>query len=196
MVKNLSLYLINNPSNFLKKKFTSVTGSFSYANQICCQKCFSKFRSPNQLAIHEKACLGGKETVLKFPKPSYKISFNKPWLAYPHLLCGFVDFESILIKESGHAIKQCSMCFDHGEVSCGHKFTNITHSHKAVNYSFVLVDREMNVVFESTYTGDDAIQDFLSLLTNLQESIEILCQQNEEMIMTDADKVKIFKIVF
>jgi len=155
--------LIKDPAHFLKKKYTSVTGSFSYSKNNCCRKCFSKFTSSYTLETHEKACLGGKKTVIVIPPRTYKIHFKKPWLGFPHLLTGYVDFESVLVKDEGFHCEKC-ISHEHTEnISCEHKFSATLHNHKAVNYSFILIDRELNVVYERSYTGDDAVEDFWKL---------------------------------
>lgn len=104
-MKNERLYhytLITNPSRFLAKKYFrdgSVIGGSS--SIYTCQKCFANFYSLEKKALHQELCLNGRSTKIIFPDIREKISFKKPWTRFPHILIGFVDFESILVKTEG-----------------------------------------------------------------------------------------------
>lgn len=93
--------LITDPSVFLQKKYFNDVGVHSYSTNIRCKKCFASFTSSEKCTTHEMICKTSKTTSLQFPKEWKKISYSKPWNGFPHLLCGFVDFESILIKDKG-----------------------------------------------------------------------------------------------
>lgn len=97
--------LIENPSYFMQKKYSQR----SYSNTLNCEKCFSSFRGIDKKNAHEKLCGTKRESHLIFKDHEEKIEFSKPWLKFPHLLAGFVDFESILIKQEGRNILK--ICF-------------------------------------------------------------------------------------
>lgn len=78
------------------------------------------------------------------------------------------------------------------EENCIHSFTSKLHSHKAVNYSFIIVDRELELVYEKVYTGDDAAENFVKTLISLQDKIRTICAKNEEMALTKEDKVLLY----
>jgi len=93
--------LINNPSSFLQKKYFNEAGRCTYGANMRCRKCFASFRSEEKKNTHEEICQTSKPTHLKFFKENKKISYSKPWNGFPQLLCGFVDFESILVQDKG-----------------------------------------------------------------------------------------------
>lgn len=95
--------LIENPSKFIAKKYerTGAWGGSSYSNTLSCNKCFASFRSEEKKSMHESICGTDKKTKLVFRSSDESIEFSKPWLKFPHLFCGFVDFESALVKQEG-----------------------------------------------------------------------------------------------
>lgn len=94
--------LIVNPTLFLQKKYFNDAGRHFYGTNIRCSKCFASFASSDKRDTHQSICQTPKSTSLKFSKEWKKIFYAKPWNGFPHLLCGFVDFESILVKNGGN----------------------------------------------------------------------------------------------
>jgi hypothetical protein len=92
--------LITDPDVFLQKKYNP-GNVISYAKTIRCKKCYASFTSEDKKETHEAICINSKKNSLIFFKEWKKISYNKPWNGFPHLLCGFVDFESVLVKTGG-----------------------------------------------------------------------------------------------
>lgn len=88
----------------------------------------------------------------------------------------------------------CSTCREKDIKECLHSYTNILHNHKAVNYSLVIVDRYYKVYLEKTYTGADAVENFLTTLVELETSIRDFASKEQEMSFTDQDKVNFEKI--
>ena len=88
----------------------------------------------------------------------------------------------------------CSTCREKGGTECSHSYTNILHNHKAVNYSLVIVDRYYKVYLEKTYTGEDAVENFLTTLIDLEKGIRDFASKEQEMSFTDEDKVKLVNI--
>lgn len=189
--------LISCIEKFLKKKYINSKGEPSFANTVTCGKCFASFRSDVKKSLHENICgkTDEKKINLTFLPKNTKISFQKPWNGFPHLLSGFVDFESILIKLNPEIVKKCEKCRMSGE-DCSHSFTEKIHHHQAMNYCFILVDRYLNVVFQKNYTGVDAVENFLKTLIELQDSIMEFCRKNEEMNFTKEDKKKFDEAFF
>jgi len=97
--------LINNLARFLSKRYVKdgrVTGASS--TNFACKKCFHVFFSLDKRDAHESLCGIPDGMKLGFLPPHEKIFFKKPWARFPHILAGFVDFESILIKTKGETI--------------------------------------------------------------------------------------------
>lgn len=95
--------LITDLDAFLQKKYNQ--GSLiSYAKTIRCKKCYASFTSEGKKDDHETVCVNSNKQSLVFLKEWKKIYYNKPWNGFPHLLCGFVDFESVLVKTGGDII--------------------------------------------------------------------------------------------
>lgn len=176
--------LIESPSNFVRKKYNN----HSRSNQLACEKCFTTFRSKDRLKCHASFCGTKMKGVLYFEKdPTKKIKYEKPWRHSPHLLAGFLDFESLVIKNNEDTTS-CPYCQLSIEASCEHSFSLKSHSHSAINYTLLIVDRDMDVVFERCYTGTDAVEDLFHQLYRLMPKIEGLIKKFQEMDLTDQDK--------
>lgn len=95
---------ISNIEVFLRKKLFTATQRTYTNTKFNCQKCFASFYSFNKKEEHEKFCFKGRQSSICFMKKGEKIFFKKPWTKFPHLLCGFVDFESLLPKTEGNGL--------------------------------------------------------------------------------------------
>lgn len=176
--------LIDSPSNFVRKKYNN----HSRSNQVACEKCFTTFRSKERLRLHTSFCGTKLKGILCFEKDlSKKIKYEKPWRHSPHLLAGFLDFESLVTKADGKN-QLCSHCPDDQTASCQHSYSSNSHSHTAINYTFILVDRDMDVVFERCYTGQNAVEDLFLHLYSLMPKIRGLIKHYEDMDFSDEDK--------
>lgn len=183
--------LINSVSHFLRKKYH---GCGSYTATVSCQFCLASFWSEDKKNCHEKWCQSGKKTILDFEKDQdKKIKYTKFWNGFPHLLCGFVDFESILKKEAVHDQKTCDSCLVQNNSLCEHAFTLSTHVHKAINYCFIVVDRNNKVRFQKVYTGEDACQNFIQTLLEKEKFFRYLISEFQEMDFTEVDQDKFSK---
>jgi hypothetical protein len=185
--------LIEDENRFFSQVYRNEKGVKCYGSSITCDKCFAKFFSKSKLENHNKMCKRQNyacEPVLEFKKTGEKLKFEKPWLQYPHLFTGFVDFESVLVKNI-ESIEKCLDCVVKNIETCEHSFTTTTHRHKAVNYCLIFVDRFKNVVFEKCYTGEDAAENFVTTLCSLEEDFRIASSKNELMIFGEEER-KIF----
>lgn len=190
--ENKSLFhyiLIEDVNKFFSSVYISPSGKKSYSKTFTCPKCIARFSSEDKLGQHKEVCKNPGD-ILKpirtFKKPGEKLSFEKPWLKYPHLYTGFVDFESNLIKNLSTE-KSCKNCLEK-KIICEHSYTGCLSNHVAVNYCFIIVDRDCNVVFEKVYTGDDAVTNFINTICDLEHELRFSCARNENMIFTSEDK--------
>lgn len=182
--------LIENESKFFSAVYTTKKGQMCYSRSVTCSKCIARFSSEEKLKRHEEVCIQGGEAVkpiLKFKEPSNKLLFEKPWLQYPHLFTGYVDFESLLEKNENIS-NVCGDCRKQNITVCKHSYTLSLHKHRAINFCFIIVDRYCEVVFEKVYTGDDASEVFLTTLKEIENDIRVSCSKNENMIFTESDK--------
>lgn len=183
--------LIENESKYFACVYTTKKGQICYSRSVTCSKCLVRFSSEEKLKRHETVCVSGGvecKPILNFKHTYEKLSFEKPWLQYPHLYTGYVDFESLLIQNE-KATDKCSECLKSGEIDCQHSYTVHLHNHKAVNFCLIIVDRYCDVVFEKVYTGVDASAVFLQTLKDIEIDIRISCAKNENMIFTEEDNV-------
>lgn len=181
--------LIENESKFFSAVYTTKKGQTCYSRSGTCSKCISRFSSDEKLKRHEEVCVQGGEAlkpILKFKELSNKLTFEKPWLQYPHLYTGYVDFESLLEKNE-KPTDVCSDCQIQNLTNCPHSFTVSLHKHKAINFCLIIVNRYCEVVYEKIYTGEDASCVFLETLKELEGQIRESCAKNENMIFTAKD---------
>lgn len=176
--------LIDSPSNFIRKRYNKNSRS----NQVACKKCFTAFRSMERLVLHESLCGTKSKGILCFEQnPEKKIKYEKAWRHFPHILAGFLDFES-LVKKSDGENQYCTECCETQAISCQHSYTFHSHHHSAINYTFILVDRDMDVVYERYYTGEDAVEDLFHNLYCLMPRIRSLINQVQDMDFTEKDR--------
>lgn len=181
--------LIENESKFFSVIYTTKNGRTCYSRSVTCSRCIARFSSEEKLKRHEEVCeQGGKpiKPILKFKELSNKLSFEKPWLQYPHLYTGYVDFESLLEKNEKIS-NRCSDCQRQNNTVCTHSFTLSLHKHRAINFCLIIVNRYCEVVYEKIYTGDNASCVFLETLKELEGQIRESCKKNEHMIFTAKD---------
>lgn len=178
--------LISNPSTYVARQYTYRSREKCFA----CEICFAHFRSFAKYHDHQKVC--GKENksqLLFYPRTQNKIQYEKPWAKTAQLLTGYLDFESLVVKEQDGVIDKCSKCSTELKTDpCPHSFTKIIHSHVPINYSFVIVDRFDEVLFERFYTGEDAIEDLLLCLYELMPKIKNILQSYQEMVITPENR--------
>ena len=181
--------LIEDENKFFANVYSSLSGKTSYSKTMTCPKCISRFSSENKFQQHSKVCKKPGEIlkpIREFKKEGEKIFFQKPWLKFPHLFTGFFDFESNLIKNENEK-NECKNCNEQN-ITCVHSFTQTLSSHKPVNYCFIIINRNNEVVFEKIYTGDDAVENFINTLCELEKDLRYVCSLNENMIFTSEDK--------
>lgn len=83
----------------------------------------------------------------------------------------------------------CDLCEENGIPGCKHSFTKKLHEHKAVNYCFVVLDRNMKIRYEQVYTGENAARHFLKVLVEIQDRLAEICEEFKEMDFSEEDKV-------
>lgn len=177
---------IESLDRFLRKKYRNS----SFSKTINCQTCFASFRSENRKDEHEKWCSNGRKTLVYFEKDEQKkIKYLKQSNDSPHILCGFVDFESVLKKENGFEKTVCEDCEKFEILECNHSFTRQIHEHKAINYTFLVVDRDYKVVYQKIYTGEDSVQNFIQTLINKEDFFREILTRFQEMDFTEDDRI-------
>ena len=186
--------LIEDESKFFACVYKTKKGQICYSRSVTCSKCIARFSSEEKLKRHETVCVKGGgvcKPLLNFKQEHEKLAFEKPWLQYPHLYTGYVDFESLLVRNPD-AKARCEDCEKKSISECKHSYTMNLHTHKAINFCLIIVDRYCDVVFEKVYTGNDASSVFLQTLCEIQSDIRISCSKNENMIFNESDDA-IFK---
>ena len=145
-----------------------------------CFNCFNYQTRYDAHQNHVRWCHKKRGQHVIMPKPGESVSYNpssRNSFKLAYLL--FFDFETLQVPTTACAcsdIKTRAADEGRGEPpkkkikqgDCPHN-TKIMAKHEAFSYSYVLVDRENNVVEDFVYVGDDAAEHFLNRLLDMEE---------------------------
>lgn len=139
-----------------------------------CLNCFSKFtartkkRAQELLKKHYEFCIKNKCSVTSLPQEGendileFK-NFNKKYRKH---FWGCFDIETKQVQTDGG----CLSCARNNKPVCSHK--TFTHAEQQpIILSFVLLDDTKTVVYKETFVGDTCIEDFLTCLVSIEQSL-------------------------
>ena len=136
-----------------------------------CDSCLRDFRSRKKQEAHEKICQKDKQEVI-YPAKGSVLNFDKQRNAFKAPVVGFADFECFMEKSEQEA-KKCKSC-GKAWVSCDCLVSGCVelNKHRTCGYSICFVDSENEVFYQETYSGKDAVENFLSKLDYFEELVE------------------------
>nr|XP_045585962.1 uncharacterized protein LOC123747796 [Procambarus clarkii] len=109
-------------------------------NPIYCHICLMQIYNKQQFSIHEEKC--DAQQTLELHPPDTTIKFRRRYSPYSPSHVGFYSFECLLNKTDSQGMTEMS--------------------HRAVAYSYIIIDRHGSVADKSSYCGPDAVNHFVS----------------------------------
>ena len=171
-----SLYhfvLIKNLDKFLSKVYKNDNGTF-YKNSYYCSNCLNKFSNETNRSNHMKICILNRAQIEKVPdEKNNKIKFVKHENKFYENLVGYLDFECSLEKLGN----KCDIC-NTMRCKCDYSYTRYENIQKPICFSFIIVDKNNEIIYEKNYSGENASDVFLNDLL-IQEKIWISQKLNE-----------------
>lgn len=170
--------LITNLDKFLSKIYKNENGSF-YQQIFYCSNCLNKFYRKETRDEHYEKCILNKAQIEKVPDITNNIiKFVKYENQFKNNLVGYLDFESAL-----HKIDDvCESCATL-RCKCNSSYTRFENIQKAICFSFIIINKENAILYEKTYSGENAGDVFLDDLL-LQEKLWIKKYLHEKNPMT------------
>ena len=100
----------------------------------------------------------------------------------------YADFESVLEKTTN--TNQCQLCNSKEDQStdCRHSFTVPLQNHRPICVSFIVVDREGQLLHEFNYTGDDVVEKFIQNVLRCEKTLLELTKMKKYMIITSKEQ--------
>lgn len=173
--------LINNLDKFLRKTYNNNT----FKKDFFCPHClnaFSRFEVRNN---HEKICCMHKPVVEIVPdKENAVLKFNKFENQCPVEMIAFLDFECVLPIISDENI--CAQC-ESLKCKCDLSYTKPITNQEVFCYSFIIIDQKNKILFKETYSGNDAVKQFIEVLLELESDINTRCNTSINMSFTSED---------
>ena len=168
--ENLSInhfILIKNLDKFLSKKYKNENGSF-YKNYYYCSNCLNKFSDILKRDKHYDKCILNRAQIEKVPnETNNKIYFKKYENQFYENIIGYLDFECSLSKLENI----CEVC-NTLRCKCDISYTRFENIQKPICFSFIIVNKYNQILYEKKYSGENAADVFLDDLLN-QEKIWI-----------------------
>lgn len=165
--------LIKNLDKFLSKKYKNDKGNF-YKNSFYCSNCMNKFSNTTNRDNHHKTCILNRAQIEKVPNENNNlIKFVKYENQFYENLVGYLDFECTLAKLGN----KCEVC-NTLRCKCDYSYTRFENIQKPICFSFIIVDKNNNIIYEKNFAGENAADVFLNDLL-LQEKIWISSKLNE-----------------
>ena len=148
--------LINDLESFLRYKRN---------DRYVCPNCLNAFRSYEKYELHENYCLFFKPIVAKMPTAGSKLKFKNFNKKFKVPYAFFYDFETVLETVPS---QKCFNCLERNSNTCNHTMKVINRQIPS-SYALIMLDREMNIVESSRYTGPDAVEHFLYYLFTFRD---------------------------
>ena len=127
-----------------------------------CDVCLMHFSNKRTKQSHLKLCQEDKQLVT-YPLKGSVLNFKKQRNCFKAPVIGFADFECIMEEFTGQ--NECQRCQKSStRCDCDKSSNQVLNQHKACGYSVCFVDSDNDVFFQETYSGDDAVDVFLSKL--------------------------------
>ncbi|XP_069177817.1 uncharacterized protein [Procambarus clarkii] len=109
-------------------------------NPFYCRVCLMPLKNKQQFSLHEEKC--DAQQTLELLPPDTTVKFRRRYSPYSPSYVGFYSFECLLNKTDSQGMTEMS--------------------HRAVAYSYIIIDRHGSVADKSSYCGPDAVNHFVS----------------------------------
>ena len=121
-----------------------------------------------------KICILNRAQIEKVPdEKNNRIKFVKHENKFYENLVGYLDFECSLEKLGN----KCDIC-NTMRCKCDYSYTRYENIQKPICFSFIIVDKNNEIIYEKNYSGENASDVFLNDLL-IQEKIWISQKLNE-----------------
>ena len=158
--------VINNLDRFLSKSYPKIGKKKSYENKYFCVNCLNSFSQKIARDAHLANCSKNKGIIEKVPKVGEnKIFFSKFQNCFKQDLIGYLDFEC----ELSQIEDRCANC-NTLRCKCDLSYTRKEHVQKPICFSFIILNREGEILHEQTYAGNKAGEKFLDTLLELEDA--------------------------
>lgn len=175
--------LITNIDKYLSKIYgKKEDGKPNYYEQAYyCANCFNKFSLKRLREKHEKMCSKQSGQIEKLPQKDKNdfIIFNKYENRFPQDLVAYLDFECEL-KKTGEICSSCTTI----RCKCDMSYTRFETEQKPIVFSFVIINKEDEILCKKTFSGKNAGDYFLDYLLN-EEDMWIKTYLNQNVAMRD-----------
>ena len=179
-LENTSIHhfvLIKNLDKFLSKVYKNDNGNF-YTDSFYCSNCLNKFSNKTKRDIHLNNCIQNRAQIEKVPNEQNNIiKFVKYENQFYENMVGFLDFECSLSKLGN----KCNIC-NTIRCKCDYSYTRFENIQKPICFSFIIVGKNNQIIYEKNYSGENACDVFLNDLLN-QEKAWIIQKLNENIKM-------------
>lgn len=133
-------------------------------NKHLCYNCFSSFSRESTLLKHVSWCHEKKAQRMILPEPGEKIEFEPKNKSMQVPYCFVYDFECYMATP----VQTCKCSTAEEKEQCTHK-TKVTAEHVPFAYSYLLVDRDGQIVEDQCYVGEDCAEHFIQLLLTMEQ---------------------------
>lgn len=179
--------LIKNLDKFLSKVYKNENGNF-YTDSFYCSNCLNKFYNKNNRDMHNKNCIKNRAQIEKVPtKENNNIQFVKYENQFYENIVGYLDFECTLSKLGN----KCDVC-NTLRCKCDYSYTRFENIQRPICFSFIIVNKNNQIIYEKNYAGENACDVFLNDLLiqektwinrKLNETIKMIKLSDEEEII-------------
>jgi hypothetical protein len=171
-------HYIMDVDKFLRKSYVKGLKK-SYSKCYFCLNCFSAFAKKSMRNNHEINCKQYREMNIElFPKKEKFRKYNK---LGKNKVVGFFDFEC------ANTLLNCDSC-NNCPCSCQNIKTKSLKIQTPICYSLIFVDSKLKrVLFRKTYSGNDAVSNFLETLEAVTPDLQRYMKIAIPMNLSDDD---------
>lgn len=177
---------VKDVNKYLRNVYTT-NYSKSYEQKFFCLNCLNSFSRQKTLDEHlSKCCMYKPRKERCVTDDSRIIQFKKFKACYPQEMIGYLDFESVLPKNSDDVCETCTSL----KCKCDRSYTNILTQQVPIGYSLVILCED-EIVHTNTYMGEDPAEHLIEHLAEQQDAwIKDELDKNLEMNFTSEDRKK------
>ena len=190
--KAVSHYLlIKNLDKYLLKTYRNDSNKLCYEKAFFCLNCLNKFSSKTKRTKHMELCNRHNTRIEKTPEPGNNlIYFQKYENQFPQDLIGYLDFECELPKTS----QQCEIC-NTLRCKCDTSYTRFEAEQKPVCFSFIILNKDSDIIYSKTYSGQNAGDIFIDdLLLQEKKWIETYLKTSKIMKELSWEEQGLYKL--